>query len=431
MLSPAPRVVAARCAAAVFARGRNLDEVFAEQVGQLNEADRGLAKAIAYGAVRDRRLLEALLDQLLQRPLRNEPELHSLLLCGLFQLRAMRIAPHAAVSETVAAVQALDKPWAKGLANALLRRYQRESTALETALPATPAVRLSYPDWLVDALRNDWGDKAEAVLEAGNAPGPLTLRVNRRRGSRETYLQQLAEVGIAATAVDGAADAVRLIEATGVERIPGFADGRVSVQDASAQLTVELLDAQPGMRVLDACAAPGGKAAHLLEHQPDLQLLALDSDAARLSRVQHNLDRLQLTATLRCADAARPSTWWDEQPYARILVDAPCSGSGVIRRHPDIKWLRRAADIPRLAAQQRRLLDALWPLLSPGGVLVYASCSILRAEGEDLIAGFVAARADAEALPIDMSWGESTGLGRRIAPGGDFDGFYYARLRKR
>ena len=430
MTAPNPRLAAANAVAAVAA-GRNLDDVLLAETARLSPADASLARAIAFGTVRERRLLETLAGSMLQKPLNREPVLLALLLCGLHQLRAMRVAQHAAVGETVAAVDALKKPWAKGLLNAILRRYQREREALEAALPEAPAIRLSYPDWLAEAIHADWPEQWTEVLAAGNRQGPLTLRVNNRRVTREVYAQELDAVGLAARPLEHAPEALRLDTAVNVEEIPGFAEGHASVQDASAQLSAHLLDCRPGDRVLDACAAPGGKAAHLLERTENLDLVALDADAARLQRVDDTLKRLGLTATLKAADAGKPSTWWDDRPFQHILLDAPCSGTGVIRRHPDIKWLRRAEDLPRMAAEQRRLLEALWPLLAPGGSLLYATCSILRIEGEAVIAAFLAAHADAGELPIAEDWGEACAIGRRIAPEGDFDGFYYARLQKR
>lgn len=424
-----PRLAAAQAVAAV-ARGRNLDEALQAETARLSPPDAALARAIAFGTVRERRLLETLAARMLQKPINREPVLEALLLCGLYQLRAMRVAPHAAVSETVAAVETLKKPWAKGLLNAILRRYQREREELEAALPADPGVRDSYPDWLVAAIRRDWPQQWQELLADGNRQGPLTLRVNRRRTSREAYAQSLPAAGLGGRPVEHAPDALRLDSAVGVEEIPGFAEGLVSVQDASAQLAADLLACRPGDRVLDACAAPGGKTAHLLERYDDLELLAIDSDAARLQRVGDNLRRLGLTAHLQTADAARPSTWWDGKPFQHILLDAPCSGTGVIRRHPDIKWLRRADDIPRMAATQRQLLEALWPLLAPAGTLLFATCSVLRDEGEDVIRAFLADRADAIDDPIEALWGEACGNGRRIAPAADHDGFYFARLKK-
>ncbi len=429
------RAAAALAIAGVFA-GRSLDDALASAGQGVAAIEQPLLRAMAYGVLRDYTLLDWLATAMMEKPLRNEPELRALLACGLYQLRSMRVPPHAAVAETVAATSALGRPWAKGLTNALLRRYQREREAMDAALPPYPATRLSYPDWLVSAVKRDWPDEWRGVLAAGNEQGPMTLRVNRRQVSRAAYLAELAEAGIAASAVEFAPDAVTLDEAVSVERLPGFAQGRVSVQDASAQLAADLLEVQPGQRVLDACAAPGGKTAHLLERVDDLDVIALDSDGTRLARVRETLDRIGVDALLIETDSADPVDWWKGKRFDRILIDAPCSGTGVIRRHPDIKWLRRETDIPALAEQQLRLLRALWPTLNVGGVLVYATCSILKAEGEDVMRRFLGKEPGAMEWAIepasgsDTLWGEDCGIGRRIAPGGRFDGFYYARLKK-
>jgi 16S rRNA (cytosine967-C5)-methyltransferase len=351
-------------------------------------------------------------------------------LCGLHQLRSMRMPAHAAVAETVNAVGLLEAHWARGMVNAVLRRYQRERRALEDALPTDPVVRYSHPEWLVDALRADWPRVWKKVLLEDNEHAPMTLRVNRRHGSATEYAQRLPGAGLAGHRVPAAPDAVVLEEAAPVDQLPGFAEGHVSVQDASAQLAVELLDARDGQRVLDACAAPGGKAAHLLERCA-ADVVALDLDAQRLERVKETLARLKLAATVQAGDARVPSGWWDQRPFDRILLDAPCSGTGVIRRHPDIKFLRRRADIAKAAQLQLEMLHALFPLLAPGGVLVYSVCSTLAAEGRERVERFLERAPDARALPIAADWGEAHGPGRRLPPGGDFDGFFYARLARK
>ena len=423
------RVEAARVIARVMA-GANLDTALAKADSHdFTPRDLSLLKAFSYGVVREHALLSNLLARLMEKPLQNEAELQSLILLGLYQLRSMRVAAHAAINETVTAVTVLGKPTLRGLVNAVLRRYQREREALDALLPQAPGQ--NYPNWLANEIERDWPQNADAVLAGGNAQGPLTLRVNRRRGSRESYLQRLGRSGIAAALVPEAPDALVLEQALPVDEIPGFDEGLVSVQDASAQLAADLLDAKPNMRVLDACAAPGGKTAHLLEVVDDLDLLALDVDAQRLQRVEENLSRLRLTAQVQAADILKSHGWWDKKPFDRILLDAPCSGTGVIRRHPDIKWLRRETDIPRFTQNQLKMLDALWPMLAPGGVLVYATCSILKAEGEDVIKAFLKSRPEAKHLPIVAEWGEARVVGRRIAPGSAWDGFYYARLMKR
>lgn len=436
------RAAAALAVAGVFA-GRSLDDALADAGQGVAAIEQPLLKAMAYGVLREYSALDWRVDAMMDKPLRNEPELRALLACGLYQLRAMRVPAHAAVAETVAATAVLGRPWAKGLTNALLRRYQRERETLDQQLPSTPALRYGYPDWLVEAIRRDWPEEWRGVLAAGNVQGPMTLRVNRRHGTREDYRAELATAGLSSRTVEAAPDALVLDEAVAVEQLPGFAEGRVSVQDASAQLAAILLDVQPGqpekLRVLDACAAPGGKTAHILERTDEraekIDMIALDRDPARLARVRETLGRIGADAMLIEADAADTADWWKGKRFDRILIDAPCSGTGVIRRHPDIKWLRRETDIAALAAQQLRLLRALWPLLKLDGVLVYATCSVLKAEGEDVLRAFLAEVPEAMEWAIEPTadqsiWGEDCGIGRRLAPGGDFDGFYYARLKR-
>jgi 16S rRNA (cytosine967-C5)-methyltransferase len=429
--SAAVRAEAARAVARVMA-GRTLDDALAAcSTGALTTQNRSLLQAMVYGVVREHTLLAALAAKLLDKPLEKQPDVQALLLCGLHQLRSMRMPAHAAVAETVNAVALLDAHWGRGMVNAVLRRYQRERRELEDALPTDPVVRQSHPNWLVDAIRRDWPRVWKKVLLENNEQAPLTLRVNRRRRPATAYLQQaLGGAGLRGHVVAGAPDAIALDEAVPVNELPGFADGQVSVQDASAQLAVELLQLTPGLRVLDACAAPGGKTAHILERF-DCEVTALDVDPLRLKRVEETLARLQLAAVVKQGDARMPKAWWDEKPFDRILLDAPCSGTGVIRRHPDIKFLRRPADIPRMARAQLDMLHALWPLLAPGGVLVYAVCSVLAAEGVDVVSRFLQDQPGARERPIDAAWGEALAHGRRLAPGGDFDGFFYARLEKR
>lgn len=396
--------------------------------------DRGFAKALCYGVCRALPRLEALSSELLRQPFkRRDLDVQALLLMGLYQLLYMRVPPHAAVGETTGAARSLGKDWATRVLNGCLRRFQRESQTLQAKVDRDPSVALLHPPWLLKALRQAWPDDWQQIAEANNQPGPMTLRINRRRTSREAYQAQLAEAGLTARATAYAAQALTLEEACDVQTLPGFNEGEVSVQDEAAQLTAELLapalETQAGARVLDACAAPGGKSAHLLEAF-DIALTALDSDAQRLSRVETTLARLGLEATLAHADAGDLG-WWDGQAFDAILLDAPCSGSGVIRRHPDIKRLRRPSDIRTLAAQQSRLLDALWQTLAPGGTLLYATCSTLPEENSAQIAAFLARTADARAMPIDADWGRPAGAGRQLLPqAGGHDGFYYAQLVK-
>ncbi|MGQ0528248.1 MAG: 16S rRNA (cytosine(967)-C(5))-methyltransferase RsmB [Panacagrimonas sp.] len=423
-----PRSAAARAVTAVLA-GRSLDDVLPGADEGLAPGDRGLLRALAYGVLREHLFLAAIASKMLKAPLDEEPEIAALIEVGLFQLRSMRVSPHAAVSETVEACALLGKPERRPLVNALLRRYQRDGRALELAAAEDASRRYSYPTWMVDSIRCDWPNSWQQVLDGGNEQGPMTLRVNRRLISREDYATKLRGAGLVCHEVQGLADALRMDSAVGVEKLPGFVQGEVSVQDASAQRAVDLLQLAPGLSVLDACSAPGGKTAHMLE-RADVTVLALDSDAARLERVKETLTRLQLSAQVQACDAGRFRDRWDGGLFDRILLDAPCSGTGVIRRHPDIKWLRRYDDIPRMAGEQLRLLKSLWPLLAPGVLLVYATCSILAAEGEDVVRHFFMQQAGAKHEVIDADWGEALKFGRRIAPGGDFDGFYYACLRK-
>ncbi len=423
------RAIAARAIRQVL-RGRSLDDALLPAAKLNLAADGALVRLLSYGVLRELSTLQALSRLLMERPLEPDDEIATLILVGLFQLRTLKTPAHAATHETVEAAAALKRPETQGFVNAVLRRYDRESAELEAQLPDDPVTRYAHPYWLVDTLQRDWPEDWEAVLAANNQQGPLTLRVNRRRLMRDEYLKRLGEMSIEASANPHAPDAVTLDSARGVERIPGFNSGQVSVQDASAQLAAGLLDLKPGLRVLDACAAPGGKTAHMLE-RADVSVTAVDNDGTRLIRVDENLRRLKLQAELIAGDASAPERWWNDRPYERILLDAPCSGTGVIRRHPDIKWLRRETDIVALQNQQLRLLQALWPLLASGGRLVYATCSILRDEGDGVIEKFTASRPNAQLLPIEAEWGQATPYGRRIAPGGAFDGFYYAVLGKR
>ncbi|MGH8444475.1 MAG: 16S rRNA (cytosine(967)-C(5))-methyltransferase RsmB [Solimonas sp.] len=423
------RASAARAISRVL-RGTSLDEALLPAERFRMPADAAMARLLSYGVLRDLSLLQALAGKLVDKPLGQDDEVHALLLVGLYQLRTLATPPHAAINETVAAAEVMKRPQAQAFINAVLRRYTREQAALEAGLPDDPAIRYSHPAWLVKQIRADWPQQWENILAAGNAQGPLTLRVNLRRMSRDEYLKRLGEMNIAAAPGGAAPDAVTLAEPRPVEKIPGFNSGQVSVQDASAQLAAELLDLRPLLRVLDACAAPGGKTAHMLE-SADIEVTAVDRDPQRLIRVDENLRRLKLMAKLVAGDAGEPLRWWDGKPYDRILLDAPCSGTGVIRRHPDIKWLRRESDIVGVQAQQLRLLKSAWTMLKPGGRLVYATCSVLRAEGDEMIQRFRLLNDKVEVAAIDADWGQATEYGRRLAPGGAHDGFYYAVLLKR
>lgn len=418
----------------MLARGRSLTEALRERLVDLGDGrDRALASELCYGVARWLPRLDACVDLLLDRPLREkETQVRAILLLGLYQLMFTRVAEHAAVAESVALTRRAGKRWATGLVNAVLRNFLRRRSQLESALDGGEQGRYAHPSWLVDATRDAWPRDWPRILDANNQRPPLSLRVNARRGSREQYRHRLERAGIAAAPIAHTEHGLVLDEARDVQTLPGFGEGLVSVQDGAAQLAALLLSPQAEERVLDACAAPGGKCAHMLELEPAIrELLALDHDHVRLARVHDNLERLGLRATMMCADAGDPSAWWDGVPFDRILVDAPCSGTGVIRRHPDIKLHRRPADVERLHARQVRLLDALWPLLAPRGRLVYATCSYLPRENDHVLAEFLAKHPDATGDPIPYQWGRATEHGRQVLPGEEaMDGFYYAMLGK-
>jgi 16S rRNA (cytosine967-C5)-methyltransferase len=403
---------------------------------QVVARDRGLFKALCYGSCRTLPRLEALAGKLLAKPLKSrDADIQALLLIGIHQLLYLRIPSHAAVGETAGAARLLGKEWATGVINGCLRRLQRETDTLQAEVDRDPAVALLHPHWLLETLRKAWPDDWRALCEANNHPGPMTLRINRRHGDREAYLDRLTGAGLEARLCPHAPDGVTLETPCDVHALPGFDEGHVSVQDEAAQLTGVLLGPmlapRPGARVLDACCAPGGKTAHLLELF-DIDLHAVDSDATRLARVEDALTRLGLAASLAHGDATRDD-WWDGTPFDVILLDAPCSGTGVIRRHPDIKRLRRPSDIPAMAKLQAQMIDNLWRLLRPGGTLLYATCSLLPEENAEQVQAFLSRRPEArDTTPTDVAWGRPVTVGRQLLPAQEsHDGFFYARLVKR
>ncbi|MDM7322905.1 MAG: 16S rRNA (cytosine(967)-C(5))-methyltransferase RsmB [Gammaproteobacteria bacterium] len=424
------RAQAARAVAAVLA-GRSLSEALPPLLASLPERDRGLAQELAFGVLREFEPL-AFLAEGLVKSLPKPTEVFALLLVGLYQLIHTRMPEHAVVHATVEATRTLKAQRLSGLVNGVLRSFMREREACLARLEgAAPATRHALPGWLWARLGRDWPGQEEAIASALRQRPPMTLRVHAAQGGREAYLARLAEAGLAAEPTCHAPFGVRLAQPQPIERLPGFAAGEVSVQDEAAQLCADLVELRPRLRVLDACAAPGGKTLALLEREPGLAMLALDSDARRLARVRENLARAGLAAEVRAADAGDPPSWWDGTPFDLILLDAPCSATGVIRRHPDIKRLRRETDIAALARQQDRLLDALWPLLAPGGHMLYMTCSILREENDARIDAFLQRRADAAEQPIEAGWGHPLPHGRQILPGEDgMDGFYYCLLAR-
>lgn len=428
-----PRLAAARALAAVLSGKASLNSSLPAQLDKVDERDRGLTQDLAFGTARWQPRLDLLAAQLLQKPFKAaDADVQALLLVGLYQLFYTRVPAHAAIGETVGCADKLKKPWAKGLLNAVLRRAQREGEELLAGMERDPVVRTAHPRWLQKSLKAFWPEQWEAICAANNAHPPMILRVNRRHHSRDAYLALLAEAGVGASACQYSRDGIVLAEACDVRGLPGFAEGWVSVQDEAAQLSADLLELAPGQRVLDACCAPGGKTCHLLEAEAGLaHVVAIDLEAKRLNRVRENLDRLQLDAELIACDARDTASWWDGKPFQRILLDAPCSATGVIRRHPDIKLTRQAEDIPALAMLQGELLDALWPTLEVGGMLLYATCSSLPTENTEVVDAFLARTPGARELDLATTAGLRQPHGRQLlAQEGGHDGFYYAKLIK-
>ena len=426
------RLLAVRTLTAVIADGKSLADMLPKAQQSLDTRGAAFLQELSFGSMRWSFRLDALLMRLLNKPLRNrDADVRVALWLGLYEAEYMRTPDYAVADSYVRLAKKLGKPWARGLINATIRKYFREREALLASLERDRVAMTAHPEWLLDLLVADWPDQWQEIVAAGNARAPLTLRTNRRRQDRVQMINALTGAGIDARAHELASDAIQITGNAQIDKLPGYASGHFSVQDAAAQLAAQLLAVEPGQRVLDACAAPGGKSGHILELQPTAKLLALDSSASRLERVTENLARLGHDAKTVCADAADPSAWWDGEPFDRILLDAPCSALGVLRRHPDIRRLRRDSDIAALTDLQLELVQALWPLLSAGGRMLYATCSVLRCENEQVIARFLDATDDARELPLLDAWGYSCQHGRQILPcQHEADGFYYAILEK-
>lgn len=436
------RLVAARVLTRVLQQGESLtsalESVF-QQAGyglvnasfspEQSKKDKAFVQALCYGVCRYYHRLDCILSGLVNKPIKDQ-EVKALLLVGLYQLDKMRVKPYAAVAESVAAMR--QKPWAKALVNAVLRNYLRDKPDFDAKAESQRISRFNHPDWMISQLKQDWPGFADAILQANNQLPPMALRVNLSKISRNNYREQLVSRGMETEVVALCPSALVLNHPVSVEALPGFSDGWVSVQDIAAQLAAEMLDLRDGHRVLDVCAAPGGKAGHILESQARLaELVAVDCDALRMQRVRENFQRLKVNATLRVGDAVHPDEWWDGRLFDRILLDAPCSASGVIRRHPDIKLLRRPADIAALQTLQKNLLHSVWSLLRPGGILVYATCSVFKQENEEQMLSFLTEQRDAREIIISAPWGRDCRHGRQILPGDeDMDGFYYAKFEK-
>jgi len=433
-----PRQIALDVCYQVAVRGLSLNELLEKQLQNLeSDRDRAFCSELCFGFCRYYFVLQSSLKALIKKPLKSrDRDVQIIILLGLYQIRFMRVENHAAVNESVKLLQRRQKVWAKGLVNAVLRSYIR-------ALPEEPGEPkqqlskqehyLAYPDWIIDKVKKDWPEHSAQILQAGNQRAPMVLRVNLQKVSRSDYLKQLADLSIEAREHPVVEQAVILQSPEAVERLPGFSKGLVSVQDAAAQLAATLLECEPGMKVLDACAAPGGKTLHILQSAADLQVTALDKDKERLQRVTENLQRAGVSAELIAADAAQADSWFDGTLYERILLDAPCSASGIIRRHPDIRLLRQADDVSGLVDQQKRLLNAMWPLLKPGGRLLYSTCSMFKDENEHQVEQFISDHDNCVELPLNtVQWGLSRPAGRQILPGYfEMDGFYYASLEKK
>lgn len=404
--------------------GRNLNqalETYLQAVPGLQPQQRAALRDLSFGTLRFHLRLDWLLGRLLHQPLKDA-QLRCLLLVALYQLLYGKSAQYAVVDHAVRAVPRRNAP-AKGLVNAVLRNFLRNRDELLAAAEQVEEARYAYPQWWIDNIKSQYGETAEAILQSGNQHPPMTLRVNPRRTATADYLQLLAQNDIPADIVEP--DAIRLVRPVPVEKLPGFFEGLVSVQDAGAQYAARLLDIHDGMRVLDACSAPGGKSMHLLE-LAQIDLLAIDKDEQRLAKVRENLERLQLKADLRCGDAARPKEWWDGVPFQRILADVPCSASGVVRRHPDIKWLRRPEDIEGFAQQQLQILTALWRLLASDGKLLYATCSVFARENQQVVEEFRRQHPAARLIPLSVANMKEG----QLLPNDQHDGFYYALLHK-
>lgn len=391
-----------------------------------------MTKELCYGFCRHYVRLEAIADRLMdKRP--KDLDVWIAILMGLYQLHYMRQPDYAVVQETVALLGKIKKIWAKALVNAVLRRFCRQKEEILAGLAEDLAFLHGQPKWFLEALKADWPNEWQEIAAANDAHPPMTLRVHTKKISVPDYLNALTQVGIEAYAHPVAPQGITLVSACDVHTLPGFSQGWVSVQDGAAQLAAGLLALEPKQRILDACCAPGGKTCHVLESESDLtECIALDVDLKRLKRVKENLARLNLDANVKQGDALCPESWWDGQAFDRILLDAPCSATGVIRRHSDIKLLRTPEDIIAITQIQKAMLNALWPLLAPGGLMVYATCSIIHAENEQQIADFLVSHSDCQAVVDDKSWGRPTGHGRQILPGEQgMDGFFYSVLRKK
>lgn len=421
------RGIAAQLVEQVIDKGQSLSTVLPQAQRQLADKDRALLQELSFGVIRFLPQLDHIILQLMDKPMKGKQRvIHYLLMVGIYQLKHTRVPPHAALAETVQAAVSLKRQSFKGLINGVLRTYQRRQSEF-TFEHAADSVKYLHPSWFINRIKAAWPDEWVSIVEANNSRPPMWLRVNALHHSRDDWLNMLQEAGFSATTTPLSPQALRLEKPVGVTLLPGFHDGWITVQDLSAQRCSLYLDPQPGEKILDICAAPGGKTTHILELARNAEVTAVDIDEQRLARVAENLERLNLTATLICGDGRYPDQWLDDQRFDRILLDAPCSATGVIRRHPDIKWLRRDNDIAELALLQKEIFEAAWKRLKSGGTLLYATCSILPEENSRQVADFIASHSDASHVALP----EGTDQGLQVLPselGGD--GFFYAKLIK-
>ncbi|MGL1957243.1 MAG: 16S rRNA (cytosine(967)-C(5))-methyltransferase RsmB [Colwellia sp.] len=433
------RALAAKCCFSVIDKGRSLSDELPKQQEKLAGKDKGLLQEICYGVLRYLPELEHDVRQLMQKPLTGKQRVfHFLLLVGVYQLKYMRTPDHAAVSETVAATSALKNRHMKALINGVLRNFMRATEKNQLNEACVDAVKYNHPGWFIKKLQQGYPEQWQQILIANQNKPPMWLRVNQQHHSNNEYQQLLSDSTIAIASVESRSQAIELTKPTDINKLPGFEQGWVSIQDGAAQQAARLLDCQDGDIVLDCCAAPGGKTCHLLEQSPNIaSMTALDIEETRLVRVEENLARLNLSATVISGDAANPETWWQGQLFDRILLDVPCSATGVIRRHPDIKWLRKANDIDTLVKLQQKILKKTWSLLKPGGTLLYATCSILPEENSEQIKHFIENTNNAKLIDIssnNLSTSHAinnNNMGWQLLPGEqNMDGFYYAKLIK-
>jgi 16S rRNA (cytosine967-C5)-methyltransferase len=426
------RAAAAQVITQILTAKGSLSSLLPPISAKIGDNDRALLQELCFGTCRFYPQLQAYTECLLNKPLRTkDSDVQALLLLGLYQLLHTRIPDHAAIGETVEVTRYIKKPWATNLVNGVLRNFQRDSGRINEFLTENRAFQTNHPAWMEAMMSKCWPMQFNQLITANNQHPPFSLRLNTHKISRDNYLQLLSELDIMATANRFSPYGITLEQACDPRKLPYFAEGWLSVQDEAAQLSGDLLQLLPDMHVLDACSAPGGKTGHLLELEPSLQVTALDADERRLTRVRENLARLGVSAKVVCGDGTQPNDWWDGQMFDRILLDAPCSATGIIRRHPDIKILRTPEELDKLGDLQEQLLKKLWPLLKPGGILLYATCSIMPKENTRIIEAFLARQKDASCDPLVVDWGLAQTCGKQLLPQLDgHDGFYYARLRK-